>query len=516
MFNVQTKNKKYQLLETGITTTDGIKLYRIKANRDFDDVKQGDLGGFVESESNLAQYDNSWIYGDMIVIGDARVQNNAKIRTKNTDDNTISENMVIGDCDITDSTIKSKNVHTENSTIDSVTAGKDYENIVIKNSKLSGVTFDGSNIKIINSKITGKVTIGNNVKLSGTIIDAGNLTIKDRIVITDTKIVYNPKDDNEYTATIQNDSNIANSIISITDFYNVVFDSIDFDNVKIGCGVNSKLSTATIRGRTYDSLIGFNGESENIEIAFDGTTNNVCISNSKNLHILNHSNNNLYVCAENTTLDENCICEGIIKLGCNNIVILSELNEIGTKNLSGEYKQPDFSDLDTEDYKVTNLTINGNSLLNSCMITKSENCTIGLYSHIYDGTHIEELKNSYIYAKVNGTITKSDNIYIENNAYIESMTKVKNVHICGNTTVTSLKEGNYQNLVINGNSYINAENITGGIINSSEVTNTDGEIINCIINNSEVTDITAEDKIINNSVIDGEVKYNEYDNRQNN
>lgn len=43
-----------------------VKLYRIKAIRSFGNVKVGDLGGFIESENNLAQYWTCWVFGMLI------------------------------------------------------------------------------------------------------------------------------------------------------------------------------------------------------------------------------------------------------------------------------------------------------------------------------------------------------------------------------------------------------------------------------------------------------------------
>lgn len=56
-------NKKFEL------TTDtkmflGRKLFRIKALISFGNVKSGDLGGYVEKESNLSHDNNAWVYGD--------------------------------------------------------------------------------------------------------------------------------------------------------------------------------------------------------------------------------------------------------------------------------------------------------------------------------------------------------------------------------------------------------------------------------------------------------------------
>lgn len=74
-------NKKYILTDekTGVHDDHGTLLYRIKAIRDFKDVKVGDLGGFVESEKNLSQDGNSWVFDNAKVFDDAEVYGNAKV-----------------------------------------------------------------------------------------------------------------------------------------------------------------------------------------------------------------------------------------------------------------------------------------------------------------------------------------------------------------------------------------------------------------------------------------------------
>ena len=57
----------------------GITLYRIQALKDFDDVKKGDKGGWIEKEGNLSQDNNAWVYGDAWVHGDAWVYGNAQV-----------------------------------------------------------------------------------------------------------------------------------------------------------------------------------------------------------------------------------------------------------------------------------------------------------------------------------------------------------------------------------------------------------------------------------------------------
>ena len=42
----------------------GKKLFRIKALLSFGDVKEGELGGYVEKEENLSNDGNAWVYGN--------------------------------------------------------------------------------------------------------------------------------------------------------------------------------------------------------------------------------------------------------------------------------------------------------------------------------------------------------------------------------------------------------------------------------------------------------------------
>ena len=76
--------KKYELTDECIQH--GVrKLYRIKAVKDFGNVRTGELGGFIEKEENLSHKGNAWVYGNAKVsgnagvYGDAWVYGNAKV-----------------------------------------------------------------------------------------------------------------------------------------------------------------------------------------------------------------------------------------------------------------------------------------------------------------------------------------------------------------------------------------------------------------------------------------------------
>ena len=70
--------KKYEFTgETKVWL--GRTLHRIKAVISFGNVGVGDLGGWIEKESNLDHFGNAWVSGDARVFGDARVYGDARV-----------------------------------------------------------------------------------------------------------------------------------------------------------------------------------------------------------------------------------------------------------------------------------------------------------------------------------------------------------------------------------------------------------------------------------------------------
>ena len=71
-------NKKYELTDETKEIW-GITLHRIRALMDISryGVRAGDIGGWIEAESNLSQYGNAWVSDDARVYGNAKVCGNA-------------------------------------------------------------------------------------------------------------------------------------------------------------------------------------------------------------------------------------------------------------------------------------------------------------------------------------------------------------------------------------------------------------------------------------------------------
>ena len=70
--------KKYKLTTETLKFA-GRTLHRIKAVKDFDSIKAGEFGGWIENEKNLSQDDNAWIYDDAMVFDNAKIFGNAKV-----------------------------------------------------------------------------------------------------------------------------------------------------------------------------------------------------------------------------------------------------------------------------------------------------------------------------------------------------------------------------------------------------------------------------------------------------
>lgn len=70
---------KYEILKDEFIEFDGRKLYRIKALKDFHNVKKGKVGGYIASERNLSHEGEAWVYGNACVSGDAQVYGNAQV-----------------------------------------------------------------------------------------------------------------------------------------------------------------------------------------------------------------------------------------------------------------------------------------------------------------------------------------------------------------------------------------------------------------------------------------------------
>lgn len=71
--------QKYILMEDATKRVDDHILYRIKATRDFGDVKTGDLGGYIDKQTHIDNDGNCWVYDNAVAINSC-IRNNAIVR----------------------------------------------------------------------------------------------------------------------------------------------------------------------------------------------------------------------------------------------------------------------------------------------------------------------------------------------------------------------------------------------------------------------------------------------------
>lgn len=96
--------KKFEMTNE-VIEFEGRILHRIRALKDFGNVKKGELGGFIGKEKNLSQVGYAWAYNnakicdDAIVIGNANIKDNAVVKDRVVirGNAAIEDDAVIGD-----------------------------------------------------------------------------------------------------------------------------------------------------------------------------------------------------------------------------------------------------------------------------------------------------------------------------------------------------------------------------------------------------------------------------------
>lgn len=160
---------KYELIKWGKDS------YRIKALKDFDSVKKGEIGGIVQSKNNLSQKDNSWIAYDSSVLDNAKISGKVKI---------LGKSKIIGNTKIEgQELICIKDSIVKNSTIVNRFSGnrKDKPEISILKSVIINGLVDGTNIDIISSKIKNNTIVASNTLIKDSCL-MNNVLVENNII----------------------------------------------------------------------------------------------------------------------------------------------------------------------------------------------------------------------------------------------------------------------------------------------------------------------------------------------
>ena len=91
--------KKYELIEESKTYFEEREIFRIRALKDFRNVRAGDVGGWVCSYDNLSQEGYCWIYGNAKCLDNAMVSDNAMMidNSKMFDNSRMYDNAIMCD-----------------------------------------------------------------------------------------------------------------------------------------------------------------------------------------------------------------------------------------------------------------------------------------------------------------------------------------------------------------------------------------------------------------------------------
>lgn len=175
-------DKKYEFIENDIIKYETGSLCRIRALKDFGDVKAGDLGGYIEKEKNLSHEGNCWVYEQAEVFHNATILDNAKIKdnARIFDNAEVGGNAEISDnADILDSAMISGNV-------------KVYGNAEVGgNVKAYGEAQIYDNAKVYgNSEVYGSAKVYDYAQVSGNAKIYGEAKVYDNVKIYDYAQVY--------------------------------------------------------------------------------------------------------------------------------------------------------------------------------------------------------------------------------------------------------------------------------------------------------------------------------------
>jgi len=166
------------------------QIYRIKALKDFGDVKTGDLGGYVQSEKNLSHDGDCWIYDKSKAFDDAIIKDNAKIYgLVKVGDNAILRDNVI---------VRSEIMEITNNAIIEHNAEIIGNGFIAGNAKIYGrakvygdwVTIEGRAIVTGNAKICGRATLDDDAFICDNAEVFGNAKVYGKAQVSGRAKVY--------------------------------------------------------------------------------------------------------------------------------------------------------------------------------------------------------------------------------------------------------------------------------------------------------------------------------------
>lgn len=186
-----TQMEKYVMLKGETKNVLGKTLYRIRAERDFDGIKKGEKGGYIQQYKNLSQYGDCWIYGDATVFEDAVILENARV----------SRNAVVSGGAI----VRGHATVTDNAKV-LYHATIDDGAYICDNATVSGGTVSGNAWVVNDSYISGNCQVKGNARIRGNSQVKGFAIVRGEASISDSSVCECAK---VFSEAIVNNSNIS-------------------------------------------------------------------------------------------------------------------------------------------------------------------------------------------------------------------------------------------------------------------------------------------------------------------
>lgn len=178
--------KKFELTTESIEKF-GRKLFRIRALINFGNVKAGDLGGYLEKESNLSHDGSAWVYDNACVFGNAHVFGNACV-FENAE--VYDSAKVFGDAEVRGCVqVRGYAKVFENAYVSERACvsgnARVYENVCVAdnasvsgNALVSGHALVSGNVQVIeHTVVSGDVVVSGNAQVTGNAFVSGDVQI---------------------------------------------------------------------------------------------------------------------------------------------------------------------------------------------------------------------------------------------------------------------------------------------------------------------------------------------------
>lgn len=178
-------NDKFKLWGGGKMHGDK-KVYRIQALKDFNDVKKGEKGGYIESEDNLSfkEGDMSWVYDDAIVHGkstikeDSFVDKDAIVKDSRLEAGSrVSHGAQVEHTRVTASEIQNSNTFYANIKNSNIS-----HECVVKNARVTDSSIENGsevyNSKVENSELVNDARVTKGAHVKNQLMNGENMGIK--------------------------------------------------------------------------------------------------------------------------------------------------------------------------------------------------------------------------------------------------------------------------------------------------------------------------------------------------